>query len=161
MGKMTVLVLIISGSLLLAGPSCDHRERTRRGPKYGKSDVEVLLPDSVVSSVNCSVPGFVVPWYQDNRNANIILAGSQQERKTIVRLRNRGLTHDIVRFQYAVDETLKGDFSESVVSFLTFETLEDGVLYKALVLPKQCKFFLVDGEERFRIVSIELKETPD
>lgn len=111
--------------------------------------------------VNCSVPGFVIPWYQDNRNASTIITGSQQERKTIIRLRSRGVTHDIVRFEYAVDEILKGNFSESVLSFVTFETLEDGVYYKALVLPKQCKFFLVDGEERFRIVSIELKETPD
>ncbi len=160
MGRMRVLVSITSAALLLTGPSCDQRGQRRSGPKYGKNDVEVFLPNSILGSTNCFVRGFGVPWYQDSRAASIILTASQQQRETIVRLRSRGVTHDVIRFGYAVDEILEGDFSESVLSFLTFETLQDGVFYRALVLPKQCKFFLVDGEEQFRIVSIELKETP-
>ena len=141
--------------LLIGTMSCAPRNPAARWPEYGDRDLEVLLPQPVLDSTNCTVPDFGVPWYKDHADATIELLAVQQTIRPVIRLRSLGVTHVIGRFEYNVTMIQKGEFPEKTVSFLTFSSLKDGAVESRLILPGRCKFFLKRGNGQFRILSIE------
>ena len=143
--------------LVLPSLSCGRRNESDRGPKYGKRDQEVVLPQSVHDGVNCHVEDYSIPWYTAHEDATTVVLGTKISSKPVVRLRSAPVTHEIVRFEYEVTELREGAFPNAVLSFFSLEVYEDGVFYKRLVLPAKCKFFLVESEKKYRIVSIENK----
>ena len=145
--------------ILLGGTSCARRNDTHRGPKYGDNDLEVQLPQTVLDSANCTVPDFFVPWHNDHADATIELSARQQTNGPVIRLRSVPITHVIERFEYIVTTIQKGEFPETSISFLTFDTKRDGVYYGRLILPERAKFFIKKESGKYRILSIE-GETP-
>ena len=151
---MKFLIAFLAVLLLFVSISCGHRSESSHGPKYGNKDLEVVLPKSLCGLVNCLTKDFRIPWGASHETATIVLLAKQKLKESVVRLRSAPVTHELIRFEYEVTKVTKGKFPKMIVSFFSFEVYEDGIYYKRLVMPDECRFFLVSFDGKYRIVSV-------
>lgn len=117
----------------------------------GEAKCNVSISEAMYETVNCRLKGDQLVWYKRDATKEIVVAGRKIAIVTFITFTIEEGTYYVMLAKYA---TTDKDAEMKEVSFFYVDFCEKGVMYKKLLLPEQCRFWLEKADTYYWITNI-------
>jgi hypothetical protein len=117
----------------------------------GEGKCNVSISEDMYETVNCRLEGDQLVWYKRDATKEIVVAGKKVAIVTFITFATEEGTYYVMLAKYA---TTDEDAGMKEVSFFYVDFCAKGVMYKKLLLPEECRFWLEKADTYYWITNI-------